>query len=59
MSTVIIIIKRISTAPIYRRALYKNTNNTHPDTHARTHKHVKWEGDGGGGAIGTAVKKTV
>ena len=36
---IIIIIKRISRAPIYstRWALYNNTNNTHTRTHARTH----------------------
>ena len=39
---IIIIIKRISRAPIYHtrwqhRALYSNTNHTHTHTHARTH----------------------
>ena len=64
---IIIIIKRISTAPIYRtrwehRALYNNTNkNTHTHTHARTHAHththththIRTSDEG----IGTAVKK--
>ena len=42
---IIIIIKRISRAPIYHtrwehRALYNNTNHTHTRTHARTQMHT-------------------
>ena len=42
----IIIIKRISRAPIYHtrwqhRALYNNTNHTHTHTHARTHARTR------------------
>ena len=41
----IIIIKRISRAPIYHtrwqhRALYNNTNHTHTHAHIRTHTHT-------------------
>ena len=43
--TIIIIIKRISRAPIYHtkwqhRALYNNTNHTHAHTHTHTHTHT-------------------
>ena len=50
MKIIIIIIKRISRAPIYHtrwqhRALYNNTNHTHTHTHthmhARTHAHTR------------------
>ena len=42
---IIIIIKRISRAPIYHtkwqhRALYNNTNHTHAHTHTHTHTHT-------------------
>ena len=52
----IIIIKRISRAPVYRtswehRALY---NNTHTHTHSHTHTHTHTRASDGG--IGTAVK---
>ena len=44
MDRIIIIIKRISRAPIYHtkwqhRALYNNTNHTHAHTHTHTHTH--------------------
>ena len=48
IGTLIIIIKRISRAPIYHtrwqhRTLYNNTNHTHTHTgmHARTHTHAR------------------
>ena len=64
--TVIIIIKKISRAPIYctrceHRALYNNTNNTHTHTHTHTHMnscmhtHTRRSDEG----IGTAVKNSV
>ena len=48
---IIIVIKRISRAPIYHtrwqhRALYNNTNHTH--THTHTHTHSVGGGDGQG-----------
>ena len=50
---IIIIIKRISRAPIYHtkwqhRALYNNTNHTHAHTHTHTHTHSVERGDGQG-----------
>ena len=60
---IIIIVKRISRAPIYctrweHRVLYNNTNNTHTHMHTRvqcdTHTHSCVRR-----GIGMAVKKTV
>ena len=46
---IIIIIKRISRAPIYHtkwqhRALYNNTNHTHAHTHTHTHTQRRTRG---------------
>ena len=54
---IIIIIKRISRAPIYctrweHRALYNNTNNTHRRARACTHSRV-------GRGVGTTVKNSL
>ena len=60
---IIIIIKRISGAPIYRtkwehRALYSNANNTrtHTRTHARTHTHARARARVSDVRIGMAAK---
>ena len=46
LKIIIMIIKRISRAPIYHtrwqhRALYNNTNHTHTHTHTQTHTHAR------------------
>ena len=51
MNIIIIIIKRISRAPIYHtkwqhRALYNNTNHTHAHTHTHTHSVERGDGQG-------------
>ena len=55
---IIIIIKRISRAPIYHtrwqhRVLYNNTNHTHTHTHTHTHSHTHRASNEG---MGRAVK---
>ena len=55
----IIIIKRISRAPIYHtkwqhRALYNNTNHTHAHAHTHTHTHTHTASNEG---MGRAIKK--
>ena len=57
---IIIIIKRISRAPIYHtkwqhRALYNNTNHTHAHTHTHTHTHTA-SNEGMGRAIKNSLE---
>ena len=52
------IIKRISGVPIYRWALYDNTNNTHMHARVHTHTHTHTQTRQAGG-LGMAVIKTV
>ena len=56
---IIIIIKRISRAPIYHTkwqhgALYNNTNHTHARAHTHTHTHTHTASNEG---MGRAIKK--